>query len=98
MIDLRQQDRQRIEALAEKIFPGGTEIWAYGSRVKGTHHEASDLDLAIHFPEAQSEAENTSQRVDFMEALQDSNIPILVQVMDWKSLPEHFKVTIREAY
>ncbi|WP_422446137.1 MULTISPECIES: nucleotidyltransferase domain-containing protein [unclassified Endozoicomonas] len=29
-------------------------MWAYGSRVKGTNHDNSDLDLAVHFPPDQA--------------------------------------------
>ena len=33
-----------------RLYAPYQEIWAYGSRVKGNHHEASDLDLVIRAP------------------------------------------------
>ena len=98
MIDLREKDRKAICALAAQIFVAGTEIWAYGSRVKGTNHDTSDLDLVVHFPQEQERAEGFSQLADFIEALRDSNIPIIVQVMAWHSIPEHFKANIQSCY
>ena len=98
MIDLREKDRKGICALAEQIFPSGTEIWAYGSRVKGTNHDASDLDLVVHFPAEQSREEGFNQLAEFIEALRDSNIPIIVQVMAWRAIPDHFKTNIQSCY
>ena len=98
MIDLREKDRKAICALAAQVFPVGTEIWAYGSRVKGTNHDTSDLDLVVHFPDDQDRMESLSQRMDFLEALRDSNIPIIVQVMAWPVIPDHFKQNIQACY
>ena len=98
MIDLREKDRQAICVLAEQTLPPGAEIWAYGSRVKGTGHDTSDLDLVVHFPPEQSKRENLRQRVDFIEALRDSNIPIAVQVLAWQDIPEEFKANIQRCY
>ena len=98
MIDLREKDQQAIGTLASQIFTSGTEIWAYGSRVKGTNHDTSDLDLVVHFPSGQSQVEDLQQLSDFIEALQDSNIPIIVQVFAWHSMPEVFQKNIQENY
>lgn len=89
MIDLREKDRVRIEALAKEYLPEGSLLWAYGSRVKGQNHEASDLDLCAEMPNANPDA-LTALRL----ALQDSNIPIFVQVMDWHDIPESFRENI----
>ncbi len=98
MIDLRKKDRLAICQLAEKTFPAGTEIWAYGSRVKGTNHETSDLDLVVHFPQTLNKTESYSLLADFIEALRESTIPIIVQVMAWQGIPDHFKDNIQSHY
>lgn len=96
MIELREKDRVRICDLARDILPEGASLWAYGSRVKGTCHDASDLDLALISPEGEPvDSEYLSQ---FKLALQDSNIPIFVQVMDWNYIPESFKENILQRY
>lgn len=98
MIDLCEEDRAAICALAEQYFPAGTEIWAYGSRVKGTNYDASDLDLVVHFPETGFESGCYTQLTEFKEALQDSDIPIFVQVLAWHGIPERFKTNILQCY
>ena len=92
MIDLREKDRAAILRIARKTLGPDAKLLVYGSRVKGGAHEASDLDLVVETP-----SENPlspEQCTAFKEALQDSTIPILVQVFDWHSLPERFQENI----
>lgn len=72
------------------------EIWAYGSRVNGTAHEGSDLDLVIR-------SQNLSPipktlYVELCEKIRDSNIPILVELRDWALLPGSFHKNIEQKY
>jgi len=99
MIDLREKDRLILCQLAQQIFTQGTKIWAYGSRIKGTNHDASDLDLVVHF-DSKSSSDNDcfEQLSNFKEALQESTIPIFVQVFAWSQIPETFKSNIEENY
>jgi predicted nucleotidyltransferase len=92
MIDLRAKDRQIIEQIATSIFEAKTEIWAYGSRVAGTNHAASDLDLVVK-PAEDSELD-LEKLAEFIEALHDSTIPILIQVFSWANIPEPFRENI----
>ena len=94
MIDLRDKDRQAICQIAEAIFAPDTNLLAYGSRVKGKHHSASDLDLAVQFPPPLDENYIQRQVEDFKLALQNSAIPILVQVFVWHQLPKNFQINI----
>ena len=98
MIDLRDKDRQAICELADQVFTTGTEIWAYGCRVKGTNHDTSDLDLVVHFPPAQEHSEDYEQLSSFLEMLRDSNIPIIVQALAWHSIPESLRTNIQRHY
>ncbi|MYD63583.1 MAG: nucleotidyltransferase domain-containing protein, partial [Gemmatimonadetes bacterium] len=41
-LDLPSRYRDQIEALLREHVPG-VEVWAYGSRVNGESHDASDL-------------------------------------------------------
>ena len=73
--------------MLHKHLPG-VEVWAYGSRVNGRSHDGSDLDLVLRSPKL---AEiDISRLADFIEALQDSTIPFLVEARDWARLPESF--------
>ena len=78
-LHLSSRHREEIEALLRKHLPG-VEVWAYGSRVNGRSHDGSDLDLVLRGPKL---AEiDTSRIADFIEVLQDSTIPFLVEVRD----------------
>ena len=86
--------RDHLEALLRQHVPGVT-VWAYGSRVNGECHEGSDLDLALR----STTGEPLSDRlVALKDALEQSNIPILVQVHDWAHLPEAFRHEIERGY
>ncbi|MDE2930940.1 MAG: nucleotidyltransferase domain-containing protein [Chloroflexota bacterium] len=79
--------RRQIEALLRTCLPG-VEAWAYGSRVNGRSHPGSDLDLALRLPTLEPIPDAMLR--GFKAALEQSNIPILVQVHDWARLPESF--------
>ena len=71
------------------------EVWAYGSRVNGESHEASDLDLVIRGPAL---GPLGAEFVNLVEAIEKSSIPILVEVLDWARLPESFHKEIQRDY
>ena len=72
------------------------EVWAYGSRVTGGSHEGSDLDLVLRNPA------NLTQEpegwIDLKEALQQSSLPMLVDVHLWAHLPDDFHRNIEAGY
>jgi predicted nucleotidyltransferase len=72
------------------------EVWAYGSRVKGTAHAGSDLDLVIRTRDLKPL--NTLNFNTLQQKIQESNIPILVDLKDWASLPASFHRNIEEKY
>ena len=72
------------------------EIWAYGSRVDGTAHETSDLDLVLRSKDLKPIP--TMELTDFELAVAESNIPILVQIFDWARIPESFHKNILNNY
>ena len=96
MIDLREKDRQQICELIKKSFTEPLEVWVYGSRVNGTNHTASDLDLVLRG--AHSNSLDWEQVMNFCEQLKDSNIPIIVEARDWVRLPASFHQQILKNY
>ncbi len=72
------------------------EVWAYGSRVNGDAHEGSDLDLVLRNPADLRApcAGSTALKL----ALQDSLLPMLVDVHDWAHLPARFQQNIERRY
>ena len=83
-----------LEVLLQKHVPN-VEVWAYGSRVNGEAHDASDLDLVLRSPTLEPVSRELSE---LSEALEGSSIPILAQVHDWAKLPESFHHEIQKAY
>ncbi len=69
------------------------EVWAYGSRVSGTAHETSDLDLVVRHP-ADLKVRQGPTFWDLKEALSESNLPFLVDLLDWARVPATFRGTI----
>ncbi len=94
-LHLLPRHREMLLALLREHLPG-IEVWAYGSRVNGQSHDGSDLDLVLRSPDLQ---EIPIGRVgDFREALQESNIPFLVEARDWARLPKGFHREIERGY
>jgi len=88
---LRDKDKQMLQQLVATYLPTVT-VWAYGSRVTGDAHDASDLDIVLR-----SRDLNPIPRGElnhFLEALRESNLPILVDARDWARLPASFQKEI----
>lgn len=94
-LDLPDRYRRMLEALLAEHVPDA-EVWAYGSRVNGRSHAASDLDLVLRGPGL--EQIPIGQLADLEEALEQSNIPILIQAHDWARLPKNFHEEIERRY
>lgn len=92
---IREKDRLAlIEIFSTCSLP--IEVWAYGSRVDGSAHSGSDLDLVVRT--ADLTPMPLDSLVDLIDKIKNSNIPILVELRDWARLPETFKTNILEQY
>ncbi len=91
---LAPRHRAMLEVLLREHVPSA-EVWAYGSRVNGAAHDASDLDLAVRGPGLQPLGDSFYA---LLEALEQSNLPILVQAHDWARLPDSFRREIERDY
>ena len=88
--------RNQLEALLSKHVPGVFyEVWAYGCRVNGESQDGSDLDLVLCGPALEP---LDGGFFDLLEAIEKSNVPILVQAHDWAMLPESFHREIERDY
>ena len=76
--------------------PPEIEVWAYGSRVDGSNHDASDLDLVLRTPDLTPVSVNVISRL--REAFDESNLPIIVDIHDWARLPEAYHKEIKRSY
>ena len=89
---IRPQDKAKIIQIAKQSFKTPIELLAYGSRVDGTAHDTSDLDLALRSKDSQPI--DAKELAHFKNSINDSNLPILVQILDWTTLPESFRQNI----
>jgi len=87
---LRPQDRIEVERILSRCVPM-QEVWAHGSRVDGSGHELSDLDLVIR-PAVDSK--RPPALAELKEAFSESNLPFLVDVHDWARMPSAFRANI----
>lgn len=94
-LDLPQKYLEQVKTLLRAHVPHA-EVWAYGSRVTGSGHEASDLDLVLRNP--QNLLEETGALYDLKEAFIESNLPIRVGIMDWARIPASFHHEIERAH
>lgn len=92
---IREKDRAAVLQLLARYLPGVT-AWAYGSRVNGTAHDASDLDLVLRSRDLSPISWGALD--EFITALRDSNIPILIEARDWTRLPASFHHEILKNY
>ena len=89
---LRQIDKENILKITNTIFNNSVKILAYGSRVNGEAHNMSDLDLAIISKD--NKKLDIDKLEEFKQNLIDSNIPMLIQVIDWYRVPKSFHKNI----
>lgn len=92
---MRDKDKRQLMQLLARYLPK-VSAWAYGSRVSGDAHDASDLDIVLR--SADLSPIPIAELEDFLDALRDSTIPILVEARDWARLPESFHQEILKAY
>lgn len=84
---LRNKDKAALVAIFATVnLP--IEVWAYGSRVSGEAHEGSDLDLVIR--SRNLDKLPLDVLLELKERIQESNIPIVVELFDWARLPRSF--------
>ncbi len=86
---------QYLQILLEifKSYCPDAEIWAYGSRINGEAHEASDLDLVV-----KSFNDVNKSLFELKELINDSDIPIIVDILEFDKIPLSFQKEIEKDY
>ena len=92
MINLKKEHLEELRNIFEKYCPK-TEIWAYGSRVKGDSHSGSDLDLVV-----KSFNDENKTITELRHLLNESNIPFLIDINEFDKLPTCFQEEIKKSY
>lgn len=91
-MNLKPEYLKMLTNIFEEYCPKA-EIWAYGSRVNGDSHNGSDLDLAV-----KSFNNSDCNIFELKNKISDSNIPFLVDILEFENLPESFQKEITKNY
>ncbi len=93
MIDLNPKYLETIQHILAEHVPD-CEVRAYGSRVKWTAKDYSDLDLAV----VGNERLSRRRMRKLQEAFEESDLPIRVDFQDWHAISDSFKNVIVVGY
>lgn len=94
-LHMPQQHLALLRDLLRQHVPQA-QVWAYGSRVSGGAHDGSDLDIVLRNPSDLSAS--CKNWMDLKDALEESALPMLVDVHDWARLPLEFHRNIEREY
>jgi predicted nucleotidyltransferase len=89
MININENELKIILDILEQYVPAG-EVWAFGSRQRGTNKKNSDLDLAVvgHGQQPLTVMGNLK------EAFMESTLPYRVDVLDYQVVTSNFRKII----
>lgn len=90
-LDLRPEWLSIIQQILA-IHLSEAEVFAYGSRVSGTAHDGSDLDLVARNPH--NPLVPVANLGEVRDVFSESNLPILVDIQDWARIPDSFREEI----
>ncbi len=85
-IQIADEDWAIVRDMLRKHVPD-REVWAFGSRAKGSAWRFSDLDLAIISDQPLPFDVGGALREDFSE----SDLPFRVDILDWATTSEAFR-------
>ncbi len=88
-LDMEPRHWAIVRAILHEHVPQ-YEVWAFGSRVRGTAKPYSDLDLAILTDRPLPLETSAALR----EAFTESDLPWKVDLVDWATLDESFRKII----
>jgi len=88
-LGLTPEDLEALLGILERYVPG-TEIWAFGSRIKGTARPFSDLDLVV----VNDRPLTAQARAELNYALSESNLPIKMDLIEWARTSPDFRDVI----
>lgn len=84
-------EQWNIVARILRTYVPNYDVWAFGSRAKGTAKPFSDLDLAV----ITTEPLTLDIHAVLVDAFSESDLPWKVDVVDWASTSDVFREVIR---
>ena len=93
MIDLQASHLQEIRRILAAHVPD-CEVRAFGSRINGRAQKYSDLDLAL----VRKEKFDWRKLEALKDAFAESDLPIMIDVLDWNAISDEFQRVIENAF
>ncbi|MEA1962033.1 MAG: nucleotidyltransferase domain-containing protein [Bacillota bacterium] len=93
MIDLESSYLEMIKEILSEHVPE-CKVWIFGSRVKGRARRYSDIDLVI----IGKEKLDWHRMEALRDALSESDLPYMVDLLNWHDISESFREVIRKQY
>ena len=90
---MRPGELEIVREILRRHVPN-REVWAFGSRVKGTSRPYSDLDLAV----LGDQPLPLLVRAELAEEFSESDLPFKVDIVDWATTSERFRQIIESEY
>jgi predicted nucleotidyltransferase len=87
VLDVQAEHRAVLLNVLDANLPPGGKVWVFGSRATGRARRYSDLDLLIDAGRRLSIDEAAVLR----EALEESDLPYRVDIVDWHATDEGFR-------
>ncbi len=81
-IDITPGQRNTVISLLSRHLPN-TEVWVYGSPIRGASHPASDLDMIV-FATPEQARDGSGLR----EYFEESGLPFRADLFVWDEMPE----------
>ncbi len=91
---LREEEARWLEAIRAIVFRElagvSARVWLFGSRARGTARRTSDIDIAVDGPIPIGLLSHVR------EALEESNVPVRVDVIDLRDADAGFRARVLE--
>ena len=93
MIDLEEKYLSEIKKILSELVPD-CQVRVFGSRIEGKAKKFSDLDLAL----VGKEKLDWRKIESLKDAFSSSDIPIIIDVIDFNAISDEFKTIIENNY
>jgi len=93
MIDIEEKYLAEIQRILSERAPD-CEVRAFGSRIGGNAEKYSDLDLVL----VGNEKLDWRRIESLKDAFAASDLPMIVDVIDWYTLSDEFKAVVEKDY